>query len=807
MYRARRPIQPTVYLGAALAAAVMLAQPSPALAESYYGTNSADTIHFGYCAACRSGGPGLLLCRHTGGTLHLTVRALAAEPLVVRGLGGDDVIKAIDGGPSGKTVDGCTFEAFSSLPFTRVYLMGDDGDDTLVGTGGEQRLYGGNGNDYLSGYPGDDYLNGGSGNDYLKGDQGDDRLYGGSGNDALVGGTGVDRIDGGSGVDTLYCRSDANVDDDYEDPADAATDCSDRAAATAVELFHERDPYTEWAHMAYHNQGVTSSHVTTSGVARLLAERAAGASLVMQSFGDLPVAGDFNRNGRADDLAVFRGSDRRWYYDFYADGTTHNPSTHTWGIAGDRPVAGDFDRDGRADDIGLFRPATGEWFFNFGKDSTTNRRSVGFGRAGDLPLAGDFNCDGRTDDVAVYRPADRTFRVDIWADGTQDGAAVGPLGSPGDVPVVGDFDRDGCVNDVALFQSETGTWVVDIAPLGGAVVYISGIGELGDMPVAGDFDRDGYNDDVGVFRPGDGKWYYDMNLLFPGTWGRSYGPWGVAGEPRGVVHKQYGQSCGPSSLNMVVEQLGFADQSRAALSAPRDIDGSPVWPVVALGYHGSAEHILYEGFRNERASDATWNNDTLQCMTQQGVLNTSAGRTRAFYGITYDLGVTNGNGAPAAPRWAEACGAVGGSNLISVADQLNPSHDDARSFSTATDGSGALDDMSHLRDIIRAFVDHGIPMVAAVEAGGHFNTIVGYWERADGFFIYLADPLDGWGRPFYSKPMRWRRIALDASVTRTGSRLFDGLTVYGHGAACQGLSWARAIDLRYRNNLLCDHVR
>jgi serralysin len=53
------------------------------------------------------------------------------------------------------------------------------GDDTLLGLGGNDRLFGGQD---------DDTLFGGAGNDRLEGGDEDDRLYGGAGNDVLVGG-------------------------------------------------------------------------------------------------------------------------------------------------------------------------------------------------------------------------------------------------------------------------------------------------------------------------------------------------------------------------------------------------------------------------------------------------------------------------------------------------------------------------------------------------------------------------------------------------------------------------------------------
>jgi Ca2+-binding RTX toxin-like protein len=73
----------------------------------------------------------------------------------------------------------------------------------VIGNAGENTLIGNLAANYLSGLESDDILVGDDGNDTLDGGAGDDDLVGGSGNDSLIGGAGDDMLHAGSGVDTL----------------------------------------------------------------------------------------------------------------------------------------------------------------------------------------------------------------------------------------------------------------------------------------------------------------------------------------------------------------------------------------------------------------------------------------------------------------------------------------------------------------------------------------------------------------------------------------------------------------------------
>lgn len=99
-------------------------------------------------------------------------------------------------------------------------IFGDEGKDRLLGGDGEDALYGGSDNDWLRGGEGDDVLSGGIGDDRLAGGYGNDTLLGGEGNDIVLGGAGDDlliagkgrdRLIGGAGLDRFRFRADANL--------------------------------------------------------------------------------------------------------------------------------------------------------------------------------------------------------------------------------------------------------------------------------------------------------------------------------------------------------------------------------------------------------------------------------------------------------------------------------------------------------------------------------------------------------------------------------------------------------------------
>jgi hypothetical protein len=113
-----------------------------------------------------------------------TYAITSISSLSVLGMAGDDLIQ-LDAGVMPASV------------------KGGQGNDTVLGSAGDDTLRGGLGHDRLVGGAGSDLIYGGRGMDTLRAGGGNDQLFGGAGNDQLSGGGGNDTLNDTSGNDTL----------------------------------------------------------------------------------------------------------------------------------------------------------------------------------------------------------------------------------------------------------------------------------------------------------------------------------------------------------------------------------------------------------------------------------------------------------------------------------------------------------------------------------------------------------------------------------------------------------------------------
>ncbi|MEG4169032.1 MULTISPECIES: calcium-binding protein [unclassified Microcoleus] len=115
-------------------------------------------------------------------------------------------------------------------------ILGNEGEDILVGFDGNDSLFGGKGRDGLYGTFGNDCLSGGLDADYLGGQAGDDILFGGRGNDVLSGAGGDNTLVGGLGRDLLNCEFGNNLCVLGIDPANTDINSSDLIAGFDLNL-------------------------------------------------------------------------------------------------------------------------------------------------------------------------------------------------------------------------------------------------------------------------------------------------------------------------------------------------------------------------------------------------------------------------------------------------------------------------------------------------------------------------------------------------------------------------------------------
>jgi Ca2+-binding RTX toxin-like protein len=106
-----------------------------------------------------------------------------------------------------------TGTAMAATVFCTSFLcVGTQYPDTILGSGGANRISALGGNDYVAAGGGDDTVNAGDGYDKpVNGNTGNDTLYGGYGVDELRGSYGNDPINGGPERDHIYGDADKDI--------------------------------------------------------------------------------------------------------------------------------------------------------------------------------------------------------------------------------------------------------------------------------------------------------------------------------------------------------------------------------------------------------------------------------------------------------------------------------------------------------------------------------------------------------------------------------------------------------------------
>ena len=215
-------------------------------------------------------------------------------------------------------------------------------------------------------------------------------------------------------------------------------------------------------------------------------------------------------------VGVYRPTTGQWL--LRTSNTSGSPNlTFTFGgQPGDLPVAGDWNGDGRTD-LGIFRngtflrgvlTTTPACFRCFSVTTVEPIDPVQFGQAGDRPIAGDWNGDG-IDDIGVYRSNTSTFLLRIPGKSIVIVPCHGcpsethstfttftaQFGSAGDLPVTGDWEGDG-KDTIGVFHDGVFLVTSDFFETSGSSVF----GFIGDLPLAGDWTGTGRGR-LGLFHP------------------------------------------------------------------------------------------------------------------------------------------------------------------------------------------------------------------------------------------------------------------------------------------------------------------
>jgi hypothetical protein len=183
---------------------------------------------------------------------------------------------------------------------------------------------------------------------------------------------------------------------------------------------------------------------------------------------------------------------------------TADAATFKFDTTGTVPVAGDWNGDGKQD-FGLFDPATATWSLRYGAETgPANAGTFQFGRVGTLPVVGDWNGDGRSD-IGTFDPKTATWTLRYGASPGIANAGVFQYGRKGELPVVGDWNGDGR-DGVGTFNPGKTTWTLrQTASPGAADAGSFNFGTRGGIPVVGDWNGDG-RDGVGTFKQGSSQW-------------------------------------------------------------------------------------------------------------------------------------------------------------------------------------------------------------------------------------------------------------------------------------------------------------
>ena len=229
----------------------------------------------------------------------------------------------------------------------------------------------------------------------------------------------------------------------------------------------------------------------------------------------VPTVTDFSGDGK-DDIAVFTRGSTADVFAAVSDGTKFVGNSVKWhdrfATNNEVPLAGDFNGDGKTDIATFTRGTTGDVYValsdggKFVGDSQQWHGDFAFGD--EIPAVGDFDGDGK-DDIAVFT---RGTLADVYVALSDGKKFVGNgvkwhdrFAGGAEIPAVGDFDGDGKADIATFTRGTTGDVFVAFSDggkfVGDSLQWHTDFAFGGEIPATGDFDGDG-KDDIAVFTRG-----------------------------------------------------------------------------------------------------------------------------------------------------------------------------------------------------------------------------------------------------------------------------------------------------------------
>jgi V8-like Glu-specific endopeptidase len=228
----------------------------------------------------------------------------------------------------------------------------------------------------------------------------------------------------------------------------------------------------------------------------------------------VPTGTDFNGDNK-DDIVTFTRGDRADVFVSLSDGTKFAkvaPTWHDYFAAGQEiPLAGDFNGDGKSDIVTFTRGDSGLAIVSLSHGSGFEPAITWHGHfalGDEVPAVGDFNGDGR-DDIATFTRGERADVFVSLSDGTKfvqdawkwhDHFAVGQ-----EIPLAGDFNGDGKADIVTFTRGASSLAIVSLSNGSGfepATTWHSRFALGNEVPAVGDFNGDG-RDDIVTFTRGE----------------------------------------------------------------------------------------------------------------------------------------------------------------------------------------------------------------------------------------------------------------------------------------------------------------